>query len=199
MQEIINKLFQDWLDTKNIYNNDLMILKGYKKFLAEMNKQFRTIKPIQLKTPEISKQFKIIKWIKNKSERPYSWDGELGLWFNDRLQTNNLPRGIIELWHTKFNFLNEYKEWVLKNGIEPTLKDFNDPNNCLGIKGGGELSKLEGKLARWANQIKEANISGQLTEGKYREIDERLGTMFNWSCIIDTIKNKKDNFKKRKL
>ncbi len=186
VQTAIDELFRQWLITNQNYAKDASIIKGYEKFQRELVPKIRQIYPTCFNDPNIQNQLKALEWINMKGERPYIWDGELGIWFSDKLKINTIAGKLYSSWNHSFNPINEYKEWCTLYQREPKLTKIIDPQNKLGVKGGGNLSRLEHRLATWAHQIKQLNMSGSLTDQKHQEIDDILGQLFDWTCIIDT-------------
>lgn len=191
VQPFIDSLFDQWLLTHPHYNKDSSIIKGFGNFKRDLLQAMRDSTPSRFNEPNISNQLKVLEWITIKGERPYVWDGELGTWFNEKLKANTISGKLSQAWNQSFNPMNEYKEWYTLYNREPKLTKIVDPSNKLGIKGGGNLSKLEHRLATWANQVKQLNLSNSLTDEKHKQIDDTLGSWFDWNCIIDTIGSNK--------
>ena len=176
-QSFIDELFQQWLKTNSKYANEKFIINGYNKFKNELISNIKNTKPTCFNQPNIDFQLKSLEFFERKGERPYIWDGDLGLWFTEKIKTNELVGKLYKLWNKNFNVLNEYKEWCSLYNCEPKLIKFNNKTN---------MANLEYRLAVWGNQIKELNSSHSLNDEKRKQIDDTLGSWFDWNHTIDT-------------
>ena len=174
-QSFIDELFDQWLKINSKYDNEKSIIDGYNRFKNDLIWSIKSSKPTCFNQPNIDFQLKSLKHFNEKGERPYIWDNDLGIWFNDRIKNQSLSGKLHKLWNRNFNPINEYKEWCTLYNCEPKL---NTTSN--------KMSNLENRLAIWANKMKELNGSNILNDEKHKQIDDTLGSWFNWNFVIDT-------------
>ena len=174
LQSTIDKFFDEWLVENSRFDNDIQMIDGYNKFRKELIYTLKTLKPSRFDEPNIKFQIDSLQWFTKKGQRPYVWNGELGLQFSQNIEKNKLPKKFHKLWNRNFNLINEYKEWCMIYNCEPKLRPLGKKDN---------LHHLEYRLANWADQIKKLNASNSLSPNKYKEINDEMSMWFDWNKI----------------
>ena len=190
-QPELDDLWDLWAFDQNIGKENVDItLLSFRKYVRD---QLKTFIPSRL-DESVAMYIELSRFIFSKKRRPFSIDGSLGDWFNNEVQNNSLPNKFVRKWFSNFDFVREYKEFVLVFGREPGLMIQTDKKNEIGTKNGGFFASYELKLARWADEVRRCEREGKLILSRKRQIVDELGDDFSWDFVVDT---RKDAGKKR--